>query len=327
MEKNNSNEHIYKIYVYTNKVNNKKYVGQTRKSLKERAGNNGRCYNRSPRFWNAIQKYGWDNFSPEILYDNLTKDDANELEIKTIYDLQTTNDKYGYNIAFGGNGGGNPKSKIPVVQFDLEFNYIKRYDSLVDAGHNTNIDKSHIASACKHKYFQSGGFIWLFEKDYLSNNYNKESILNEINKEYIHPNAKMIVQCDLEMNFVSEYKNICDASRITGINRNCINDNCSHKLKTSGGYIWMYKDEYEKNKNNLNKLNEISINALTTSHNKYAVVQLDKNMKYIADYSSILEASKNTKIDRKSITYTCKGIYKQAGGYIWCYVSDYQKVA
>ena len=50
MEKNNSNEHIYKIYVYTNKVNNKKYVGQTRKSLKERAGNNGRCYNRSPDF-------------------------------------------------------------------------------------------------------------------------------------------------------------------------------------------------------------------------------------------------------------------------------------
>ena len=50
-------------------------------------------------------------------------------------------------------------------------------------------------------------------------------------------------------------------------------------------------------------------------------------LKYIADYSSILEASKNTKIDRKSITYTCKGIYKQAGGYIWCYVSDYQKVA
>ena len=66
---------------------------------------------------------------------------------------------------------------------------------------------------------------------------------------------------------------------------------------------------------------------LTTNHKKDAVVQLDKNMKYIADYSSILEASKNTKIDRKSITYACKGIYKQAGGYIWCYVSDYQKVA
>ena len=37
--------------------------------------------------------------------------------------------------------------------------------------------------------------------------------------------------------------------------------------------------------------------------------------------------SKNTKIDRKSITYACKGIYKQAGGYIWRYALDYQKVA
>lgn len=213
-----------------------------------------------------------------------------------------------FNKVTSRNGGGNPKSKKPVVQFDLEFNYIKRYDSLADAGHNTNIGKSYIASVCKHKYYQSGGFIWLFEKDYLSNNYNKESILNELNKEYIHPNAKMVVQRDLDMKFISEYENICDASRITGINRNCINDNCLHKLKTSGGYIWMYKDEYEKNKYNLNKLNEISINALTTSHNKDVVIQLDKNMKYIADYSSILEASKNTKIDRKSITYACKGI-------------------
>ena len=56
-------------------------------------------------------------------------------------------------------------------------------------------------------------------------------------------------------------------------------------------------------------------------------MQFDLEFNYIKRYDSLVDAGHNTKIDRKSITYTCKGIYKQAGGYIWCYVSDYQKVA
>lgn len=327
MKENNNDEKIYKVYVYTNKINGKKYVGQTCKTLKQRANKNGSGYNKCTYFYNAIKKYGWDNFIPEILYDNLSKKEADELEIKTIFDLQTTKDKYGYNIALGGNYCSNPNKKIPVVKLDIEFNYISRYDSITDASYDTNIDKTNIAQACRHEYSQSGGFIWLFENDYLSNNYDKEFILNEINKEYIHPNAKIVVQCDLKMRFIAEYKNICEASRITGISRTGINDNCLHRLKTTGGYIWMYKNEYEKIKDDINTLDELVSNVLTTNHKKDAVVQLDKNMKYISDYSSILEASKFTKVDRKSIAYACNGKYKQAGGYIWRYALDYQKVA
>ena len=37
-------------------------------------------YHLSPRFWSAIQHYGWENFSHEILEDNLTKDQADQKE-------------------------------------------------------------------------------------------------------------------------------------------------------------------------------------------------------------------------------------------------------
>ena len=47
MNQNISDERKYKIYVYTNKVNGKKYVGQTSRSLRERAGKNGCQYNTS----------------------------------------------------------------------------------------------------------------------------------------------------------------------------------------------------------------------------------------------------------------------------------------
>lgn len=55
------------IYCYTNKINNKKYIGQTTKTVEERAGKNGSFYKKEWLFWRAIQKYGWESFMVEIL--------------------------------------------------------------------------------------------------------------------------------------------------------------------------------------------------------------------------------------------------------------------
>ena len=138
MEQNISDERKYKLYVYTNKVNGKKYVGQTCKTLKRRAGKNGTGYNKCTYFYNAIKKYGWDNFVPKALYNNLSKEEADILEIETIQKLNTRNVDYGYNILIGGSGDAN--NKIPIVQFDFNFNYISRYDSASDAYAKTSID-------------------------------------------------------------------------------------------------------------------------------------------------------------------------------------------
>ena len=50
------------VYCYTNLVNGKKYIGQTIKSLKERAKNNGNGYLNCTIFFRAIQKYGFEKF-------------------------------------------------------------------------------------------------------------------------------------------------------------------------------------------------------------------------------------------------------------------------
>lgn len=313
----------HKIYVYTNKINGKKYVGQTNRSLKRRAnGNHGTGYKGCTVFWNAIQKYGWENFEAEILYDNLTQEEANELEIKTIKELNTLDDNYGYNMCIGGDGASNANLMLPVVQFDLNFHYIARYNSLHDAERNANIDKSHISSNCKHKTRQAGGYIWLFEEDYLSGNYNKEELLAWVYEEFEHPNAKSVVQCDIQMNYLATYKNISFASKTTGIHRNCINDNCTGRLKTSGNYIWMYEDEYNRIKDDEQKISEIVYEANNPTVNRHAVVQYDFDMNLISEYSSILEAYKSTKVDRKAIKYVCEGKQKSSKGYIWRYKSD-----
>lgn len=92
---------IYKIYKYTNLINNKIYIGQTKQSLEERA-DKGRNYKGSTHFYNAIQKYGWENFIGEILEEVNTIEEANEKETYYIALYDSTNQDIGYNITSGG---------------------------------------------------------------------------------------------------------------------------------------------------------------------------------------------------------------------------------
>jgi len=93
---------VYKVYVWTNAINGKRYVGTTGTSMEKRAGVNGSNYKGSPHFYSAIQQYGFANFSYVILADNLTKEAAAELEKKYIKDFNTMNPEVGYNLQPGG---------------------------------------------------------------------------------------------------------------------------------------------------------------------------------------------------------------------------------
>lgn len=64
-EQKEKNAKNYKVYIHTNIINEKKYVGITKQNLKRRWKNGWGYYDKSGRcyFWRAIQKYGWDNFS------------------------------------------------------------------------------------------------------------------------------------------------------------------------------------------------------------------------------------------------------------------------
>lgn len=97
-------EKKYCVYKHTNKINGKVYIGQTchNKNPERRWGKDGIGYKSSCRFYNAIQKYGWNNFEHEIIYDNLTTEQANDLEIELINFYKSCDDKYGYNIREGG---------------------------------------------------------------------------------------------------------------------------------------------------------------------------------------------------------------------------------
>ena len=92
------------VYIHTNNINGKKYVGITSQCEKNR-WRLGAGYKNQPVFYKAIIKYGWENFSHEIVANNLTIKEAKELEKTLIAKYHTyVNDPLGggYNASIGG---------------------------------------------------------------------------------------------------------------------------------------------------------------------------------------------------------------------------------
>lgn len=107
-------KNTYCVYLHINKIDGKKYVGQTCQ-IPEKRWREGKGYKGCVHFLNAIIKYGWDNFEHEIVYNNLTKEEADYFEDLMINSLNTTNYNYGYNIKNGGSTGKHSEeSKIKM---------------------------------------------------------------------------------------------------------------------------------------------------------------------------------------------------------------------
>ena len=96
-------EKIWKIYKHTNKINGKCYIGITSKKYAHMRWSKGKGY-KDQVFYNAIKKYGWDNFEHEILKTCKTENEA--LEIEAYYILKYDSINNGYNIALSGSKSG-----------------------------------------------------------------------------------------------------------------------------------------------------------------------------------------------------------------------------
>lgn len=91
------------IYKATNKINNKVYIGLTRKTLLERwKGHVGDCNQLTTHFSRAIQKYGEDSFILEIIDTAVSLQELSDKEIYWIKFYDSTNYERGYNILPGG---------------------------------------------------------------------------------------------------------------------------------------------------------------------------------------------------------------------------------
>lgn len=103
---------MHKLYKITNLVNNKAYIGITKLTLEQRLSIHI-SHSKNPKYpiQYAINKYGPENFSIELLEESEDRTYISQLEESTILKFDSRSN--GYNVAKGGIGGNlGPKASL-----------------------------------------------------------------------------------------------------------------------------------------------------------------------------------------------------------------------
>ena len=311
--------------MHTNKINDKKYIGITcRENPKWRWGQYGQKYQDSRYFWNAIQKYGWENFEHKILFYNLSEEEAKQKEIELIAKYNTTNRKLGYNISAGGGDMSHLKGKNhpyfgkhfsgehrrKIVEFNKNrihsqkeiekatnrlLNYMKTHPNpFLGKNHSLDFKKKKSKEVCKywsnHKHPREGASLTQKSKDKIAQGRNKKGL-------------SYSVIC-IESGKI--YISLRQASKDMGISRSSISDCCKGKKENVKGYHFKY----------LNKNNKVNYNG-----KKRKVVCIETNK----IYDSLADAGRDFNVDKNSIWRCCQENFKTTKGYHFKYYDDEER--
>lgn len=273
-----SEEIIGTIYAFINNKNGKIYIGQTMCKYYERFGKH---FNDAKKdflyFHNAINKYGWNNFSKYILWQDtniyekttenkkIVSDLLDEKETYYIALYNSDDPNFGYNLTPGGkkeNERMHSKSSInklrkymlehnpmfgktyslhhlarKVNQYDIKGGFIKTWDCIKEAEDYYNID-------IYLKNYSSGGFIWI-----ASDEFNEELLNSKISKLEEINNSKIkgsIYQVDFDGEIVNIFNNLSSVKAF--LKKDDVNNiSTTLKAKDKGNvcfdYIWILEED------------------------------------------------------------------------------------
>ena len=210
------------IYVITNQLNSKQYVGKTLKNptqrFKEhcRDSKKERC-NKRP-LYDAMNKYGIDNFSISII-EECSDIEINEKEIYWINKLNTYSN--GYNATKGGDG----KS---YLDYDLIVNLYKQYQNIQTVAKELNICPDSVKRILKER------------------NIPIKSSADVMKDKF----GKPVNMYDKNGKFIQSFNTTSDAARFLIDNKysNCklstiryhISEVCSGKRKSAANFKWSF---------------------------------------------------------------------------------------
>ena len=227
---------MYILYKHTT-PSGKVYIGITAQAPAQRWRNGG-GYNHSPHFKSAIKKYGWGNIKHEILFENLTKEEAEQKEVEQIAKYKSTDKRYGYNTDSGGSvnkkHSEETKNKIRKAHLGMKYDEaFKEKQRKLKTGNKNRLGQRQTEEA-KRKISEKNKGKFAGEKNYFSSHkFIKEN----------HSQAKAVDKYDMNGNlldhkecakYYAEEMGLLNASHIIAV--------CRGKRKSAYGYIWRYSD-------------------------------------------------------------------------------------
>lgn len=244
----------YKVYKHTS-PNKKIYIGITAQPL-ERRWRKGEGYKDNILFYRAIKKYGWDNFKHEVLFENISKDEAEKLEIQLIKEHRSNIPQFGYNIENGGKTVGtlaeSTKEKLRVANIGKKVSEEAK-EHMRQAGKkrvetcglpkgmggsgedNPFYGKRHSEKTKQILREKNGGINspWYGKKH-----------TDEEKQKIAKAHMKKICQLDENGNVLAIFDSIYDAAVHVGAKSQSAIGKCAKgKRKQANGYVWKYYTE------------------------------------------------------------------------------------
>ncbi len=278
-------EKTFYVYVHTNKVNGKRYVGVTSQEPEKR-WNEGRGYTkRQPHMYNAIQKWGWENFEHEILFSNLSVEDASRIEQSLIDEWRLQDREYGYNAQSGGLTSATLSDEIKEK---ISAALIGRQ---LTEEHRENISKAKKDQPLSDKQQEVLERIKYFNKD----------------KKFTEEHRQHLSEALTGREFTEEHKqNLSNAKR----------GKCSKKQqealrKVSENNKGRKHTEEAKTKMSASGKGKIKKNSVKVE--QYNVITGE----VVGTYGSVMDAHNKTGISHHSIWNCVNGNSNSAGGFEW----------
>ena len=250
-------ERQYCVYKHTS-PSGKVYIGITKQTPNCR-WKNGLGYESSPHFWSAIQKYGWENFSHEILADGISKEDACAEERRLIAELNALDPAFGYNQKTGGELGSSLSAKVrKKMSLKRKLFYLEHPEAKLELSekikgfHHTDEAKAKMSAAKRGRTFTQTPewrrHIGEANKAKMQEDTQYYEEASARCRENGAKASKPVVQLDNNGNEISRFQNAHEAERETGIRSGNIGRCCKGYTKSAGGYKWRYANEYNSGK-------------------------------------------------------------------------------
>jgi len=143
---------------------------------------------------------------------------------------------------------------------------------------------------------------------------------------YNESKIKSVIQFDNLGNIIKEYKSTAEAEKETGINKETIRSNANPNKtgKSAGGFIWIYKEDYDKYGFNIDFYKDYNIKKCFKR-----IYQISLDGEILNIFSTIKDAVEKSEVNKKSIEACCdknKPENKTAYGFIFCYEDEFNEL-
>lgn len=283
----------YCVYAHINKINGKAYIGITNREPQIRWGKNGHGYQHQPKFYYAIEKYGWDNFEHLILIENLTEEEALNCETEYIEELDAIEN--GYNILLHGIKSCAEKRKKKI--YCITTNTL--YPSIKEAAEICNTEATRIIDNCKGRNSGTKGLQWAYWDE-------EKNTYIEPEKFIVLPKSNSIeVYCiEKDMTFPS----INQAAKWLGVDDNDLRKVINGKRNGIRGLHFIRANEKDR-------INEV-ISKKNGNHRPIYCVETKQV------FENMQEAANSVGVTAQSIMKNCQGKTKACKGYHFKYYAD-----